>query len=200
MKKTRSRMFVAVVSLLVAAATASFAQQAPPGGTPDNGMGHDYQGGRGEAPSEEKRAEIRKKIEAIRIWRLTEALNLDAATSARIASLLSSMDQQRMEIARGQMTTMNELRRLLKSPKPDDASLKAALDKLEKDHHAVQLLREKELSGLKEILTTEQQARYLLFQQEFQREMRGMIAGARGRSGPDGGRLGSAPPGPQDGK
>jgi hypothetical protein len=42
-------------------------------------------------------------------------------------------------------------------------------------------LRKKELNGIKDILTIEQQARYLVFQHEFQREMRGMIAGARGQ-------------------
>jgi Spy/CpxP family protein refolding chaperone len=200
MKKLGIKVLLTALSMIFAAATTSFAQQAPRGGTLDNGTGYEHPSGRGDVPSEEKRAEIRRRIEAVRIWKLTEALNLDASTSAKLASLLSSLDKQRMEIAHERMMTMGELRRLLKSPKLDERSLKVALDKLEQNHHAVQLLREKEISGLKDILTIEQQARYTLFQQEFQHEIRKMIAGARGWYGPEGGRTGNGPAGPPDSK
>jgi Spy/CpxP family protein refolding chaperone len=194
-KKMRTKVFLTAMVLFVAAATTSFAQQGPPGGTR-----YENPDARGDAPAEEKRAEIRKKIEAVRIWRLTDELNLDAPTSAKLASFLNTMDRQRMEIAREQRMTMKELRRLLNSPKPDEPRLKVALNKLEKSHHDVQLLRDKELSGLKDILTIEQQARYLIFQQEFQREIRQMIAGARWGSGPGGGRMGNGLAGPPESK
>jgi hypothetical protein len=44
----------------------------------------------------------------------------------------------------------------------------------------MQELKNKEISGLKNLLTIEQQARYVIFQQEFMREMREMIHDARG--------------------
>jgi hypothetical protein len=44
----------------------------------------------------------------------------------------------------------------------------------------MQELKNKEMSSLKNLLTIEQQARYIIFQQEFIREMRSMIHGARG--------------------
>jgi Spy/CpxP family protein refolding chaperone len=90
------------------------------------------------------------------------------------------------------MITMRELRLLLQSSKPDEAKLKAAIEKLEKNRRAMHEVRNKEFSGLKDILTTEQQARYLVFQQEFRREMRGMISGARG-GGPGKGGMGMGP-------
>jgi Spy/CpxP family protein refolding chaperone len=99
------------------------------------------------------------------------------------------MDQQRRDIMREQMAAMRDLRTSLKSPKPDEARLKAALEKLEKGRHTMQELREKEFKALKDVLTIEQQARFLVFQQQFQRDMRGMIAEARG-NGPGSGRMG----------
>ena len=138
------------------------------------------QSGRGEPMSEEKRAEIRKKIEVVRIWRLTEALKLDANTSAKLSSLLSSLDRQRRDIQREQMGTLKMLQQSLKSPKLEESRIKSDLDKLEKNHRAMQELRNNEMSSLKNFLTIEQQARYVIFQQEFMREMRGMIHGARG--------------------
>lgn len=147
---------------------------------------------KGGPPSEERREEIRKKIETIRIWRLTEELKLDANTSAKLAAVVSPFEQQRRDIMREHMTTMRELRLSLKSSRPDEAKLKAALEKLQKNQRALQELREKEFKALKDILTIEQQARYLVFQQEFQREMQGMIAGARG-GGPGRGGMGPGP-------
>ena len=147
----------------------------------------------GGPPSEERREEVRKKIEAVRIWRLIEELKLDTASSGKLSSLLSSLDIKRRDTMREQMETMRELRSLLKTAKPDAAKLKVLLEKLEKNHYEMQSIKDQEMKGLKDILTIEQQARYLLFQQEFQREMRDMISGARGKGH---GRDGMGPGGP----
>lgn len=138
--------------------------------------------GQGGPPSAERREEVRKKIEAVRIWRLTEELKLDTNSSAKLSSLLSSLDQRRRDTMREQMEAMKDLRHLLKAAKPDEAKIKPLLEKLEKNHREMQELKDQELKGMKDILTIEQQARFLLFQQEFQREMRDMISGARGKS------------------
>jgi Spy/CpxP family protein refolding chaperone len=141
--------------------------------------------GQGGPPSEERREEVRKKIEAVRIWRLTEELKLDTNSSAKLSSLLSSLDLKRRNTMREQMETMRDLRSLLRTAKQDEAKIKSLLEKLEKNRHEMQGLKDQELKGLKDILTIEQQARFLIFQQEFQREMRDMISGARGK-GPGG--------------
>lgn len=173
-------IFLALITTAVGAVTpALFAQQGPPAGQYDDMMGPENQPGRGNALSEEKREEIRKKIETVRIWRLTEKLKLDTTTSAKLASLLSSFDQQRQGIVREQVATMRELRVSLQSQKPDEARIKTALDTLQKNQHSMQELRDREYGRLKDILTIEQQARFLLFQQEFRREMQNMISNAR---------------------
>jgi hypothetical protein len=133
--------------------------------------------------SEERREEIRKKIDAVRIWRLTEELKLDAITSAKLSSLLSSVDHQRREILRQQTGTINILRFAVKAPKPDESRLKIYLENLERNHRAMQELVNSERSGLKNILTIEQQARYVVFQHAFIHEMRDMIGGAQGYPG-----------------
>lgn len=130
--------------------------------------------------SEAKREEVRKKIEAVRMWRLTEALKLDEKTSTRLASFLSSLQEKRRALMRSNRTTIGEIRTSLKAPQPDERTLKARLETIEKNQRELLELREKELKGVREILSIEQQARYVVFQQEFRREVRRMIAGARG--------------------
>ncbi len=177
---------VFMVLMLTAVTPTAFGQQKP---APIQSVAqHDYdmnveiavQSERGEPMSEEKRAEIRKRIEVVRIWRLTEALKLDPKTSAKLSSLLSSLDQQRRDIQREQMETMRTLQLSLKSPKANESSIRTELDKLEKSQRAMQELKNNETSGLKNLLTIEQRGRYVIFQYEFMREMRGMIHGARG--------------------
>lgn len=184
----KNKMTILLIAIVVALLTTpALAQQRRMQGAPDERTREEGafapEPGRGGPPSEERREEIRKKIETIRIWRLTEELKLDAATGGKLSALLSSIDQKRREIQREQMETMRALRRILGSQKPDDGKIKQLLDKLETNHHSLQNIRNAELKGLKDILNVEQQARFLVFQQEFEREMRDMIGNARGSAG-----------------
>ncbi len=178
--RTRRIFILLTAAAVICSAVPAFAQQAAPGGRFDDMPGFDNQPGRGGRLSEEKREEIRKKIEAVRIWKLTEALKLDENTAAKLSAFLSTVDQHRRDIMREQMETMRELRQTLSTGKPEEPKLKAAIDKLEKNRHAMAEIRSKEIAGLKNILTTEQQARFLIFQQEFRRDIQRMISGARG--------------------
>jgi hypothetical protein len=189
--------FFLMAVLLIAVTMPAFGQQRPassqPGGQYNDtmGAGNPGQPGRGGPMSEEKREEVRKKIDAVRIWRLTEALKLDAGTSAKLSSLLSSVDRQRRDIIREQTATINILKIAVESPKPDEAQIKTSLEKLEKNHHAMQKLSNSEMRGLKNILTIDQQAQYVVFQHEFMHEMRGMIGSASGNRGKGGTGAGS---------
>ncbi len=183
---------IILLSLLIAASApeGAGAQDQMPGrrGGPPSG-GFDDGAERIAPPSEERREEIRKKMEAVRIWRLTEELKLDEKTSARFLPLLSSIEQRRREIIKQEMEAMQELRGVLDSRSPDEKRLKTALERLEKGQRDMAELREKELKAARDNLTIEQQARYIIFVQEFQREMLGMINRARegGQNRSDGG-------------
>jgi len=180
-----------MTALLIAVTVSAFGQQKP-ASTQQGGqyrkadIGNPRQPGPGGPMSEEKRDEVRKKIDAVRIWRLTEALKLDTNTSAKLSSLLSSVARQRRDILREQRGMISALKVAINSPKPDDSKIKTSLEKLEKNHHAMQELVNSEMSGLKNILTIEQQAQYVVFQQEFTHEMRGLIGDAYGNRGKGG--------------
>jgi Spy/CpxP family protein refolding chaperone len=184
MRTFKTFLLVAMVLMLAAPV---FAQQGPdprgpiPGAFEDEGdIAAGPQGdGPGGGVSEERREEIRKKIETVRIYRLTEELRLDPQTAGKLAALLGSADRKRRDIGREQFETMRELRASLRAKNPDEKKLKGLLDRLEKNHLEMAAARDKELKGLKEVLTVEQQARYLLFQREFQRDIRRMIDQAR---------------------
>jgi hypothetical protein len=175
-----------IIAMLSLASNAAFAQQATlptsTTGLHSNDISNDEQTipRRNSAISEKKREEIRKKIEVIRIWRLTEVLKLDTDTGAKLTSLLSSMDLKRKDVMKDYTQAMKDLRVYVESAKPDESKIKMVLNTIEKKHHDMEDIRDQELNGLRNILTVEQQGRFLLFQHEFNREMRKMLAGARG--------------------
>lgn len=130
-------------------------------------------------PSKEQMEKVRKRIETMRIWKLTKALDLDEKTAARLFPLLNKYDKKRAEIERDIKDNMKNLRDALEDKK--ESKLRGLLERLEKNHKALQGLNDEERAELKHILTVGQQAKYLIFLQEFNREIRHIIAEARER-------------------
>lgn len=130
-------------------------------------------------PSKEQMEKIRERIETLRMWRLTEAIDLDEKGSAKLFPLLKKFDKKRVAIEDAQREGMRELRQLLKEKR--ETQLKGLLERLEKNHKDLQKLKEEEWVELKNILTIEQQAKFIIFLQEFSKEVRRLIAEARER-------------------
>jgi Spy/CpxP family protein refolding chaperone len=137
----------------------------------------------GGPPSDEQREEIRKKMEVVKMSRLTEELKLDEKTAAKFIPVITALDQKRRSLMNENRHAMQELRTEINAQQPDEGRMKTAIGKIEKNQREIASLREKELKAARESLSVIQQAQYILFNQEFVREMRGMVEGARG-SGP----------------
>ncbi len=194
------KLLLAIISVIgLTTAITVFAEPAggPGPGFADEEQGLDHPAGRGGPADDAKRDEVRKKVEAVRMWRLIEDLKIDEKTSTQLASFLSSIEEKRRSLMKANVATMRDLRAAVKSERPDERKLRPLLDKIEKIQNELVGLREKEIAGIKGMLTVEQQARYLVFQQQFRREVRGMIEGARGGQGQ--GRPGAGQGGPPPG-
>lgn len=166
---------MATAAVLAVLSLPGFAQQGPP------------RGPAGGPPSDEQREEIRKKMEVVKMSRLTEELKLDEKTAAKFIPVITALDQKRRSLMKENRHSMQELRTELNAQQPDEGRMKAAISRIEKNHREIASLREKELQAARENLSVAQQARYILFNQEFMREMRGMVEGARGSSTGKGG-------------
>ncbi|MEC4676819.1 MAG: hypothetical protein VST72_07885 [Nitrospirota bacterium] len=130
-------------------------------------------------PSREQMEKVRERIEAIKIWKMTKALNLDEKTAARLFPLMNRFDKERGEIQRKIRDGLKEIKDGLKDK--DDRQLIGIMEKLEDYHRELQRLKDREWAELKGILTVEQQARFLVFTEEFQNEIRNIIARTKGR-------------------
>lgn len=158
---------IILAGFLAATASSAIAQQQAPGPRRDR-------------PSEEQREAVRKKMDAIRIARLTETLKLDEKTAAAFIPSITALEQKRRELMKENRHIMQEMRLLLQASPPDEGKLKAAISRIEKNRQAIAAQRDKELDAARSHLTIVQAARYIIFNQEFQQEMRGMLDEARG--------------------
>ncbi|MCL5022949.1 MAG: hypothetical protein M1497_06245 [Nitrospirae bacterium] len=130
-------------------------------------------------PSREQMEKVRKRIETLKMWKLTRALDLDEKTSAQVFPLLNRYDRKRADLEKAMRDNMRELKDALKEGRENQ--MKNILGMIEESHKSIQALKDAEWQELKGIFTTEQQAKFVFFQQEFDREMRKIIGEARER-------------------
>ena len=138
--------------------------------------------GRDESPqSIEKREKIRKRIELIRMWKLTEELDLTEETGAKLFPILHKYDEKRIRLQKERRNSMNQLRKALEDEGTSDEEIESAMDKVGKNALAASDLLRQQREELKGVLAPRQRAKFILFQREFHREIRKIIAEARER-------------------
>ncbi len=144
--------------------------------------------------------EGRRLIETIKIWKMTEALNLDEDQAAKLFPRLAQLEASRREFHRQQRMLRDELTELLKQQPLRDQEVKARLERLERAEIDFRGREQVIRGGLRSILSVEQQARLALFEDRFESEMRRAIQDLRQRHRglPPGPGQGIVAPGPKD--
>lgn len=135
----------------------------------------------GGAPSPEKMQKVRERMRTLKMWQLTEALELDEKSSAKVFPVISEFDKKQEEHEVALMEGMRELKQTLDKP-GSDAQVQALVERIEKSHRALQGLRDEQWQAMKKNLSSKQQGQYLLFEMQFKRQMRQMMDGG-GRPG-----------------
>lgn len=121
---------------------------------------------------------VRKKVEALRAWRLTEELNLDEGTSAKLFPAMREADEERRQIHVRNRELIREMARELAGEGTGPARIDEILDELTANRREMNRAEERHLNRVREILDSEGTARYLMFQLRFEREMKRKAAEA----------------------
>ncbi len=132
--------------------------------------------GAGEMPGSEKAMEM---IRAMRIVRMRERLNLSEEQVAALLPRLSRCDSLMISHRKAQAEDFNLLKEELAKRNPSEVKLSQIMDRLKKEedehHQQMTRLRDEMLS----LLSVEQQARFVIFEVEFEREIRRFIGEIR---------------------
>ena len=141
-----------------------------------------------EMPREKDLTRVRKKVEALRAWQLTEVLNLDEETSSRLFPAMRQTDQERWKIESRNRELVREMSQSLERSNLDPRKIDGILDELLSNRMELVRVEARHLERVRQILSPEDTARYLLFQIRFQREIKRKAAQAfRDRRQQDGG-------------
>lgn len=122
----------------------------------------------------------KEMVETIRIWKLTELLNLSEDQSTRFFPKLKIMKQLRDEYEQKRMKAITEMEDMLHAEKKNDKMITDKLQEIEQydiKFHADEAKMRKEIAS---ILTPEQQAKFMLFQMRFEEDLRMAIHKAQG--------------------
>jgi len=122
-------------------------------------------------------------IRAMRIMRMRERLNLSDEQVAALLPRLSRRDSLMISHRKAQAEDFQLLKQELAKSNPSESKLKEIMDRLKKEedehHQQMTRLRDEMLS----VLSVEQQAKFVIFEVEFEREIRRFIKRIRERHG-----------------
>lgn len=130
-----------------------------------------------EPPAKEK---IRENISALRLMRMTQALDLTEEEAARIFPALSRVEKEKTEIQREIGVQIRDLRSLAAAPRPQESEI---LEKIRTIRSLREKIRQKDQEFerfLDSRLSPVQQAKYTLFTVDFYRGLGEHLRRARG--------------------
>jgi hypothetical protein len=115
------------------------------------------------------------------MWKLTEELDLTEETGAKLFPILRKYDEKWIGLRKERRDLMQQLRKALEDEATSDKEMEGAMERVETNALAVSDLLRQQRQELKGILSPRQQAKFILFQRQFHREIREIIAEARHR-------------------
>lgn len=134
---------------------------------------------REEGPMNQERAdELRKRIELIWMWKLTEELDLTKEEGAKVFPLLSTYEDKKRELREENRRIVHTLKQMIDKGAPE-GDLKRTIKSLEDNERKLNKVKEEGFQELAKILPVEKQAKYIVFQEYFRHEIHGLIKKAR---------------------
>ncbi len=134
---------------------------------------------------EMKEEDPHKLIEAIKIWKISEFLDLDEDQMIAFFPKLKKIEKHRRESFKERRSLLDKLKKQLDKSQSDEKIKKTIDEVITFDREAKE--REQELrEEIMSVLTVTQQAKLLIFEERFEREIRNIIKEMRKeRMGPE---------------
>jgi Spy/CpxP family protein refolding chaperone len=127
------------------------------------------------------REEVERRIEVAWTWRLTDAVDLTTEQAEKVFPLLRSFRDERRKLTREKDEILGELSAYLQTGEVDEARVDEILQDLSEIHDDLHRLELDQVQELRRILSTEQVARFIVFQDQFKRTIREIVEERRGR-------------------
>jgi hypothetical protein len=118
--------------------------------------------------------DIPKLVEIIRIWKLVDELGLQEEQLIKVLPRFKELNDIRSKYYNLRKSTSDELQKLLEASSTDE-KIKAVLTKSKNTETDLRQKEQQLENELNSILTIKQQAKFVVFQDSFHRDMRRLI-------------------------
>ena len=123
----------------------------------------------------ESRTELINRIRLVRMYAITEALDLDEATAAKLFPALREQDDAIKALHQSKQEHRKALRGMMKSETYDRKAVTGHIDALSKVDVQIAQARADQMTKLKRILSPEQQVKFVLVRERLENEIRRTI-------------------------
>jgi Spy/CpxP family protein refolding chaperone len=125
---------------------------------------------------------MKDRVELIKMWKLTEALDLDQETAMKLFPLLNDFDGKKLALRKKRGATMKQMNEELKKEATDSAALRRMIEEFKKNERDLTELRMERIDALSKVLSDEQIARMIALAPKIESRIRELVGEARGRS------------------
>ena len=130
-----------------------------------------------------RRDALREKVRAVRMARLVDALQLDAAEAARLSPILDRGYDEIARVARESAVVRRELRALVATAQPDSARIDQLIDLLVGHRARIDQLQLEMLRGVRQVMSPRQAGRLVLVLPQIERQLQQQIRRAAQQNG-----------------
>ncbi len=127
----------------------------------------------------QNRTKLRDRLTTLRNWQLMEDFDLTPEKSQQVFTILKKFDDQRVKLIRQRQNILERLRDTITTQSPQSDVLEGLMLKLSKTSVKLARIPEQERRALAEIFSPREQARYILFVNDFAKDMRRVIKNSR---------------------
>lgn len=149
--RKRTQFIILISSILIFLVQASFAQ--PP-------------------QRFEERKRVRERIETLRLWKMIEFLDLTPEQSDEFLPLLHKFQKAQKDLEKAKVEIFKDLKNELGSEEVNEKKIQEILVRLEKNREELERERKSFLIDSRKTLTLIQEAKLILFEQRFERELK----------------------------
>ena len=119
------------------------------------------------------------QLERARLERLQGLLELNDRETIELEAVMRDFRRQNREAGVERRQAMQRVRQALAREPVDDDEVRRALDQLEAQRRSTELLREQQRQRLGQLLTPQQRAKFMLFNEQFDARVRQLMAERR---------------------
>ncbi|MBN1572973.1 MAG: hypothetical protein JW984_07240 [Deltaproteobacteria bacterium] len=124
-----------------------------------------------------KRDRVEARVEELRKEILVSKVGLTESEVSQITAINKKYREKRMALFKERIENSRALSKALREETVNESELKSILNKRTSLEDEMSSLRKQEEKEISRMLTTEQFARYIVFNERFNRQMRGLVAG-----------------------